>query len=447
MPSERTPAAGVAKPGGRRGALRLPSLAVFGLMAAALLAATYLIFATVEAERREREQVRLNSDVLAELSNINRAVLNAETGQRGYLITLDRRYLAPYLVGRDQYAPAIVRLRGLIAGDADPRQTRLLDRLQTLTDAKFAEMTETVELVERGERVEAQRRVLTDEGQEVMERLRAALRDMERIEQAKLQAATADAALAEGRLLPLLGGLLLLLVIAILLNYRLVTRAASAEAEAAQATVVAEARDRADLLARELNHRVKNLFSVILAIVRMSGKDAPEAKPVVDRIAERINALLTAHEVTQGTLDRPVGSLRDLVETTLSPYRSERVRAELDGPEILLPAKQITPIGLVLHELTTNAVKYGCWAHGGILSVEWRRDGTEIVLDWREAGVPPPAEDGAGEPSRRGFGSLLMSSAARQLRGTIDREFAPDGARITIRVPDEAKGEAHGAAG
>ena len=69
-------------------------------------------------------------------------------------------------------------------------------------------------------------------------------------------------------------------------------------------TLLAEARDRADLLARELNHRVKNLFAVILAIVQMSGKDAPEAKPVVDSIADRIHALLTAHEVTQGAADR-----------------------------------------------------------------------------------------------------------------------------------------------
>jgi two-component sensor histidine kinase len=423
-------------PAAPRRRVRLPSLAVFALMAAALLAAMYLIFDTVEFERTEREHVRRNSEVLAELANINRAVLNAETGQRGYLITLDRRYLSPYLAGRDQYGPAIDRLRALIANDPDPRQGELLDRIQNLADAKFAEMTDSVALVERGDRIEAQRRVLTDEGQEVMERFRLALRDMEAVEQRELRAATGDAARAEARLLPLLGGLLLLLVIAMVLNYGLVTRAARAEAEAAQAAVVAEARDRADLLARELNHRVKNLFSVILAIVRMSGKDAPEAKPVIDRIASRIHALLTAHEVTQGTLETPVASLGTLVETTLAPYRSERTRAEIEGREVMLPAKQVTPLGLVLHELTTNAVKYGCWAHGGVLHVSWQRTGEEVVLEWRETGAPPAQEE-PGQPPRKGFGSLLMTSAARQLRGRIEREFAADGARVTITLPAE----------
>ncbi|MGN6498529.1 MAG: sensor histidine kinase [Tsuneonella sp.] len=420
----------------RRTGSRLPSLLVFAVIAAALLGAMYLIFGTVEFERREREQVRRNSDAIAELSNINRAVLNAETGQRGYLITLDRRYLQPYLVGRDQYGPAIARLRALPGSDRDPAKDALLDRIQNLADAKFAEMTDSVGLVEQGNRVEAQRRVLTDEGQEVMERLRAALHDLEAAERRDLGAATADSARAEARLLPLLSGLMLLLVIAMVLNYGLVTRAARAEAEAAQAANVAEARDRADLLARELNHRVKNLFSVILAIVRMSGKDVPEAKPVIDRIADRIRALLTAHEVTQGTPSAPVASLRTLVETTLAPYRSDRLRAELDGPEIVLSAKQVTPIGLVLHELTTNAVKYGCWAHGGMLHVTWRREGEEVVIDWRETGVPPTSDPG-DRPARQGFGSLLMTSAGRQLRGAIDREFTSQGALVTIRLPAE----------
>ena len=95
-----------------------------------------------------------------------------------------------------------------------------------------------------------------------------------------------------------------------------------AVAEAAQAAVVSEARDRADLLARELNHRVKNLFAVVLAIVQMSARDRPEAKEVTDSIAQRIRALLTAHEVSQGELERPVASLRALVETFPNPISS-----------------------------------------------------------------------------------------------------------------------------
>ena len=199
---------------------------------------------------------------------------------------------------------------------------------------------------------------------------------------------------------------------------RLVGRAARAEAEAAQAAVVSEARDRADLLARELNHRVKNLFAVVLAIVQMSARDKPEAKEVTNSIAQRIRALLTAHEVSQGELERPVASLRALVETSLAPYRSSNHPAEIDGPEIMLPAKRVTPLGLVLHELTTNAVKYGAWKDEGTVHVSWSEQDGTVTLEWRETGAQL-----GDAPEHTGFGSLLMTSAARQFGGTFERNF------------------------
>ncbi|MBU2032469.1 MAG: histidine kinase, partial [Alphaproteobacteria bacterium] len=196
------------------------------------------------------------------------------------------------------------------------------------------------------------------------------------------------------------------------------------------AMMLGEARDRADLLARELNHRVKNLFAVVLAIVQLSARDKPEAKPVTDSIAERIRALLTAHEVSQGELDRPVASLRALVETSLAPYRSARLQATIEGDEILLPAAQVTPLGLVLHELTTNAVKYGAWSQGGTIEVRWDRQGNEIRMVWRERGVVVEQQ-----PERRGFGSMLMISAARQFGGTLERDFHGDGLEVVITLP------------
>ncbi|MGE5952874.1 MAG: sensor histidine kinase, partial [Qipengyuania vulgaris] len=165
-------------------------------------------------------------------------------------------------------------------------------------------------------------------------------------------------------------------------------------------------------------------------IVQMSAKDRPEAKPVTDIIAERVRALLTAHEVSQGELDRELASLETLVETTLAPYRSQKQTATVRGPEVLLPAKRITPLGLVFHELTTNAVKYGAWAKGGTIDVSWEWMGDCVRLTWRESGVPL---DGA--PDRKGFGSLLMESAARQFGGTVTRDFTPDGLVVVIDLP------------
>ena len=263
-----------------------------------------------------------------------------------------------------------------------------------------------------------------------MERLRRALNEMEDIERTLLAQQAEETARIEARVLPLLGTLIILLLTAILLGSRLVSRAARHEAEAAQAAAVGEARDRADLLARELNHRVKNLFAVVLAIVQMSARDKPEAKPVTDAISQRVRALLTAHEVSQGELDRELASLETLIETTLAPYRSERQTATVEGPEVLLPAKRITPLGLVFHELTTNAVKYGAWAKGGTIHVSWEWMNDCVRLTWRESGAPHD-----GVPERKGFGSLLMESAARQFGGTISRDFTPDGLVVTIDLP------------
>lgn len=412
--------------------MRWTNLALLSIIGFAMVAGMLLVFQTIAAERAEREQVSRTNEVLVELRNVGNAALNAETGQRGYLITLDRRYLEPYESGRQQYQQALDRLRRSVGPEASPRQVQLLDRIENLTQIKFGEMDESVALVRGGALLDARTRLLSDEGQEAMVRLRQAIREMEQIEGNLLEAAGTESARAEARVLPLLSVVMALLLVSLLLGYRLVFRTAHAEAQAEQASVLAEARDRADLLASELNHRVKNLFAVILAIVSMSARDEPEAKPVIERISERIRALLTAHEVTQGTDEQPPASLRNLIETTLAPYRSDTHPADIGGPETLLPSKHITPLGLVLHELTTNAVKYGAWAKGGLLTVKWQVQDQRLTIDWKEN-----CEISDLEPARQGFGSMLMHSAARQLGGTIERKFTTSGAVVVIVIPLE----------
>ena len=414
----------------RRLGVKLPNAIVLLIIGTAMMALIFLVYQTVEAERLQRQQSGRTAELIEELQRVETAALNGETGQRGYLITLDRRYLEPYQAGREQIDPALRRVRDLLGDDVTARQEELLDQISMLSKAKFSELENTVVLLEDGQLLEARRTILSDQGQETMERLRRALGEMEDIERELLSRQVQDTARLEGRVLPLLGTLIALLVIAIYFGSRLVSRAARAEAEAAQAAAVGEARDRADLLARELNHRVKNLFAVVLAIIQMSARDKPEAKPVTDSIAERVRALLTAHEVSQGALDRELASLEALVETTLAPYRSQAQPARIEGPEVLLPAKRITPLGLVLHELTTNAVKYGAWAHGGAIDVSWKWAGDVVELVWSESGA-----EIEGEPDRKGFGSLLMESAARQFGGSVERDFTPTGLTVRITLP------------
>ena len=206
-------------------------------------------------------------------------------------------------------------------------------------------------------------------------------------------------------------------------------QAARAEAEAARVEAEA-ALDRSELLGRELNHRVKNLFSVIGSIVSLSGRSTPEARDVLDTIRQRINALAVAHTISQGQLETEAVPLARIVEATLAAH--DRGTIDTDGPEVMLPFEAVTPMGLILHELTTNAVKYGALSvEGGRISVEWSLSDDTVRLDWREAGGP--ALD--GPPTKRGFGSTMMRQAERQLGAEVERRWAEDGLRVTLVFP------------
>ncbi len=415
------------------------TLALFAVLALALLGTFALIFTTVDAERVQREQAARTSAVLAALDGIVAATLNGETGQRGYYITYDRRYLVPYEQGHAAYEGEIRALRLRLGQGIDPQQAALVDEIERLGDAKWAEMAGTVELVRRGELVEARVRTLSDEGQLAMEALRQAVGRLERTERARLDAASDSAAMAEARVMPSLGLLAVIITIALILGLWQVIRTAQAQAAAANAALIAEARDRADLLARELNHRVKNLFAVILAIVKMSARGDTAAAPAVDRIAKRIHALVTAHDVTQGRHDgEGEVDLADLVTKAIAPYRSDSERCNLSGGTLVVSGRHAVPLGLVLHELVTNAVKYGAWsAPGGLLEVRWEHNAADktVRLVWQERAAAPLVLPEDGVPAREGFGSALIRSSERQLDGRIVRRFSPEGIMVEITFP------------
>ena len=246
-----------------------------------------------------------------------------------------------------------------------------------------------------------------------------------------LDEAALRTAAAEARVVPALLGLAGILFAALGLGLWQVVRTARIEEAAANAAAIAEARDRADLLAHELNHRVKNLFAVILAIVKMSGRNTPEAAPVLERISGRIHALVRAHDVSQGRSDTAGIALAALIQTAVAPYLSDDAQCDAAGPEIWLSERNTVPMGLILHELVTNAVKYGAWsAPGGTVQVRWHHgESDRVVMDWIERGNTPVQ---APEPGRNGFGSMLIESAIRQMSGTISREFAPEGMRVRL---------------
>ena len=438
---------------------RVPSRVLIALLCAVLAGIGIALFQSVGAERTAREQVALTTDVLRNLRTALRLGLDAETGQRGFLLTNDPAYLAPYERGRRGWLSAIDALDRSLEGIATDGQREAIERMRALATAKLDELARTIELVRSDRRDEALALVRTDEGRDLMDRFRAEVAALEDEEQLILSAALARAEVVEARTLPILAFLALAVVGLVVLGLWLERRTALAEAEAREADELRRARERSDLLARELNHRVKNLFAVILSIVSLSGRGATDVKDLVRKIRERIHALSLAHAVSQGQLDQKLVGLGDVLAATLEPYiagdgdtaangDANAARVTLDGPTVELPVRSVTPIGLVAHELATNAAKYGALSvPEGRVVVEWMLDGgagstggtgtggtdageRTVRLRWTERGGPATSE-----PAHAGFGSIMLRQAASQLRGAVERRWTPDGLVAEIAFP------------
>ena len=428
---------------------RVPSLILILGLCLVLAGIGAALFQSNAAERAARQQVALTTEVLRHLRTALRMGLNAETGQRGFLLTNDALYLEAYNIGEREWLASIDALDRTLAEVATEEQRAAIARMRGLAEEKLAELAETIRLA-REEGIDAALvLVRSDEGKRVMDRFRAEVAALEDEEQRILSAAITRAEVIEARTLPILAALTAAVIGLVVLGLWLERRTATAEAQAREADELRRARERSDLLARELNHRVKNLFSVILSIVSMSGRGASEeVRGAVARLRERIYALSLAHAVSQGQLDQEIIGLRQLLASTLAPYRGdagaseEAARIVFDGPPVEVPVKAVTPLGLVMHELATNAAKYGALSvPEGRIAVTWERlapghgdgeigDGRALRLTWTERGGPPTTE-----PDHEGFGSIMLRQAARQLQGSVERRWTEDGLEAELRLP------------
>jgi PAS domain S-box-containing protein len=190
-----------------------------------------------------------------------------------------------------------------------------------------------------------------------------------------------------------------------------------------------QAEDQLRILARELDHRSKNLLALVQATVLLTKADtADDFKAAIEG---RIRALSNAHTLLAES--RWAGAdLRKLVTEELSPYCSEEAsRADVDGPDLVLEPQSAQSIAMVLHELTTNAVKYGALSgSSGRVRVQWTRpvDG-KLVLCWNEAGGPP-----VKPPTRRGVGTRLIDNVIRAAKGEVRYKWGADGLACEISI-------------
>jgi PAS domain S-box-containing protein len=191
-----------------------------------------------------------------------------------------------------------------------------------------------------------------------------------------------------------------------------------------------EAEERQALLAREVDHRAKNALALVQSIIRLTR--AGSVAEYTKAVEGRIRALSRAHTVLSQS--RWQGAeLRGLVEEELAPYRTnEGSKIVATGPNVLLQPAAAQSLALALHELVTNAAKYGALSSmAGQVQLDWQLDGTTLRLEWIESGGPP-----ATSPSSPGFGTrIIIASIEGQLAGHAAFDWRPTGLHCALLVP------------
>jgi two-component sensor histidine kinase len=197
------------------------------------------------------------------------------------------------------------------------------------------------------------------------------------------------------------------------------------------------------LAVEELAHRLKNKIASIQSIISYQLREQPKLR---DDIIARLVALSATDDLIMAAQGRGA-SLRSILSTELKPYGL--ARTSIEGPDIILSPTLALTMTLIVHELATNAAKYGALSRpAGRLSVHWSLTDRILNLNWREAGGPP-----IDSPTHHGFGLRLLSRALEQFSGAVETSFKPDGFICTMKavlpgsepgiVPDDQPSSPH----
>jgi PAS domain S-box-containing protein len=185
------------------------------------------------------------------------------------------------------------------------------------------------------------------------------------------------------------------------------------------------------LLINELSHRAKNLLAIIQSLAQQSFKGDGSLPELMGRFEGRLGALSAAHGILTQERWEAV-PLRRLICETFTAVRADDDRLRLDGPDLPLPPKVSVSLAMAVHELATNALKYGSLSTAsGSVTIVWKVEEGRIRLRWKEQGGPPVVE-----PARRGFGSRMIERGlAAELGGSVEIRFEPDGVLCEVDAP------------
>ncbi|WP_108485322.1 CheR family methyltransferase [Oceaniglobus ichthyenteri] len=194
-------------------------------------------------------------------------------------------------------------------------------------------------------------------------------------------------------------------------------------------TSLTQAEEHQKVLIAELNHRVKNMLAVIITIVKTSlrGKNIPP--DALETLINRLHGMARAYSLLSERSWTTVG-MRDLIQAETEPFEQDRIH--VSGPNVNLQPSQALAISMVIHELVTNAIKYGALSNShGTLEVRWSLVGNRLALEWRERDGPETTK-----PERNGFGYVLIEGQVeQQLNGRLETKFDPEGLSLTMEFP------------
>jgi two-component sensor histidine kinase len=180
-----------------------------------------------------------------------------------------------------------------------------------------------------------------------------------------------------------------------------------------------------NLMVRELDHRGKNTFSVVEAIVLQTLAHDPATAAV---ITGRIRAVSSTNDIISHAANLQP-DLRTLIRAKFEPFGD--FRATITGREVNLPADAARNLSLVFHELVTNAIKHGALSRPeGRIEISWKTDDTALTIDWVERGGPETSP-----PAQRGFGTRLVVGCMKSLGGRVDAEFPSTGLECRLTIP------------
>ncbi|MCG7394414.1 GAF domain-containing protein [Microvirga sp. ACRRW] len=197
-----------------------------------------------------------------------------------------------------------------------------------------------------------------------------------------------------------------------------------------------QAQSQQSFLIRELHHRVKNTLATVQAVVGATARSTSSIDEFYKAFVGRIVSLANTHSLLTEAVWQ-TAPLREILEKELKPYNDVRgERITLEGPAVELPSEIAVPIGMAVHELTTNAAKYGALSvRNGRVSVIWsvhgEGDGKRLIMTWEELGGPI-----VSQPERQGFGSRLLHRVlTTQLNAKVEVNYDPEGLHVAIDAP------------